>query len=267
VVLVLLSVSIISLDESGRTHDLTSGVQSVASDVYSPVRSAVNAVIDPIGRFFMGAVNYGSLEQENQKLQAEIGALEAGKAELHFDARRSQELDQLEDIDKLPFLAGLTTVLAAVTSQSTSDFTATITIDKGRDEGVTVGDPVVGAGGNLVGQVEAASHTSATVHLVTDGTSKVGVVYGNNQDATLEGQGAGRPLVAQFVASTTAVTVGETMVTDSLQGADFPPGIPVAKVATVRTRAGATEKHVTATPVADLHDLSIVAVVQWSPSP
>ena len=75
VVLIVLSLSIISLDLNGRTHSITSGVKSVANGVFSPLRQAVIDVLSPIGDFFAGAVHYGSLQSENQKLQSTIGSL------------------------------------------------------------------------------------------------------------------------------------------------------------------------------------------------
>ena len=94
-VLVLVSITVISLDESGRTHGLTSGVKSVATDAFSPVRSGVDAVLRPVGDLFAGAVNYGSLQQENQKLRAEIGALRQQAAEAPFQSRQQRQLQQL----------------------------------------------------------------------------------------------------------------------------------------------------------------------------
>lgn len=266
VVLVLLSVTIITLDQTGRADVLTSGVKSIASDVYGPLRAGVNGVLDPIGRFFAGAVDYGSLEQENHKLRAEIGALRQSGAEAAAASREYQQFEQLLALEKLPALAALPTVTADVTAVDVSDFAATLTIDKGRDQGVTVGDAVVGGGG-LVGQVVQASHTGAIVRLITDGQSNIGVVYGHGENATLDGQGAGKLLAAELVASATPVKVGELMTTSSLQGAELPPGIPVARVSSVRVVQGAVDKQVSATPLADLEHLAYVAVVQWAPTP
>lgn len=266
VVLVLLSVTIITLDQTGKAHFLTSGVKSLASDIYSPLRSGVNGVLDPIGHFFAGAVHYGALQRENQKLQNEIGALEQARAESAWAKGQYQALQQLLTLEKLPSLSALPMVAALTTARDITDFAATITIDKGRDDGVTLGDAVVGAGG-LIGQVVAASHSTSTVRLITDGQSAVGVGYGHNQYATVDGQGASRPLSVQFVASTTTVSDGELLTTSSLQGSAFPPGIPVATVTSVKTIAGAADKDVTAKPYADLAALTYVAVVQWAPGP
>ena len=120
---------------------------------------------------------------------------------------------------------------AEVTDFGTSDFAATIDIDVGRSDGVQLDMPVVGNGG-LVGQIVEVSHHTATVRLITDGQSSVGVRYGPAPGslAVLDGAGAGKPLSADLVPSNTPLTDGEVFTTSGLQGALFPPGIPVARV-------------------------------------
>jgi len=81
IVLVVLSLSLISLDQNGRTHSLTSGVKSVANDVYAPLRQGVLDIISPIGNFFSGAFNYGSVQAQNERLQRTIGQLRAAQLE------------------------------------------------------------------------------------------------------------------------------------------------------------------------------------------
>ncbi len=268
VVLVLLSVSIITLDESGRAHTLISGTKSVASDVFSPIRSAANAVIDPIGRFFAGAIHYGAVQQENQKLQAEIGRLRQAQATQKFARTQLAQLTRLLKTDKLPSVATLTQVTAEVTGLTPSNFANTVVIDKGRSDGVAYGDPVVAAGG-LVGRVVFAADSTATVRLITTGSSSVGVAYGKStaQLATLAGQGAGKDLSVDSVRSSTPISAGETLYTDGLAGAEFPKGLPVAKVSTVHTVPGAADREVVAEPIADLSSLAYVTVLQWSPTP
>ncbi len=154
-----------------------------------------------------------------------------------------------------------------MTARQLSNFDADIQIDKGRDQGVDDGMPVVGAGG-LVGQVTFASHNSATIQLVTDGQSKVGVSFGNPpNDAVADGQGVGVPLSGEFIQPGTPITKGEVMYTNGLQEAEFPSGIPVARVQSVRAVSGASALEVTATPMADLTSLTYVDVVQWRPAP
>jgi len=261
VILVVLSFSLISLDLNGRTHSLTSGVKSVANDVYAPLRQGVLDVINPIGSFFAGAFNYGSVQSENERLQRTIGQLRAQQAERGFEQRQLRELTKLQN---LPFLQSLPTVTAQTVDQYSSNFTATITLDKGRADGVDVGFPVVGAGG-LVGQVIQSFHHTCVVRLVTDGQSKVGVTFGNQLTGIVDGQGPGRAMTADLVAPHTPVHTGERMFTSGLEAASFPPGIPVASVTSFHTAAGASQESINVEPIADLSQLAYVDVVQWVP--
>jgi rod shape-determining protein MreC len=263
VVLVLLSLTIITVDLSGRTHHLTSGIKSVASDVFNPLRSGVNDILRPVGDFFAGAVHYGSLQTENQKLQATVGQLRQAKAEQAF---KNQQLQQLLALEHLPYLDSLPTVTAKTIAISPSNFTSTITIDQGRSDGVDVGDPVVGAGG-LIGQITESYHHSAVVQLINDGQSKVGVTFGTEQSlGTVDGQGPSNPMTADYIAPGTPLTKGEIMYTSGLNGADFPSGIPVATVQSFHTPTGATQISVTVRAAANLNQVAYVAVVQWAPS-
>jgi len=265
IVLVVISLSLISLDLNGRTHRLTSGVRSVANDVYAPLRQGVLDVISPIGNFFAGAFDYGSVQAQNQQLQKTVGQLRAAQAERSFQIN---QLHALMALQHLPFLQSLPVVTAQTVDQYASNFTATITLDKGRDDGVDVGFPVVGAGG-LVGQVVASYHHTSIVRLVTDGQSKVGVSFGPTQQyqGIVDGQGPGNDMTADLVPPHTPVHTGEVMYTSGLQAASYPAGIPVARVTSFHTAAGASQETIKVDPEADLSQLAYVDVVQWVPPP
>ncbi len=262
--LVLAAVTIITLDARGGLHVVTSGARSVASDAFSPVRSGVNAIVEPIGSFLAGSVHYGAVREQNQKLQAEIDHL---KMERATAADQQEALKQLSALLALPYLGNLQTVPAEVTDFGSSDFAATIDIDMGRSDGVLLGMPVVGAGG-LVGQVVTVSHHTATVRLITDGQSAVGTRYGAAPGslAVVNGTGAGKPLSADLVPSNTPLSDGEVFSTSGLQGALFPPGIPVARVQSTHTGSTASQESVVLQPEADLAHLRYVTVVLWGPS-
>jgi rod shape-determining protein MreC len=261
VVLVVVSLSLISLDLNGRTHNLTSGFKSAANSVYSPLQQGVLDVVRPIGSFFAGAFNYGALQSENERLQHTIGQLRAAQAERSFENSQLRELSALQH---LPFLGSLPTVSAETIDEYSSNFTATITIDKGRDEGVDVGYPVVGAGG-LVGQViQRFAHTSV-VRLITDGQSKVGVTFGDQRTGIVDGQGPGNDLTLDLVPPNTPLRKGEKAFTSGLDAAAFPSGIPVATVEHFHTASGASQESIVVDSAADLSQLAYVDVVQWAP--
>jgi rod shape-determining protein MreC len=265
-ILVLISITIITFDERAGTHHITSGLKSFANDVFSPVRSGVNAVVDPIGNFFAGAVNYRGLQEQNNQLRATIGRLEEQQSGAHYTQRQQEQLDALQN---LPFLGGFSKVTATVTSYQLSNFDADIQINLGTSRGVAKGMPVVGNGG-LVGIVTQTYRNSAIVTLVTDGQSKVGVVFGPSTCTTCwgiaQGQGPGQQMTVNLVQPNTAISKGETMYTNGVTGSSLPAGIPVATVASYHQVSGESQISIHATPTANLSELAYVDVLLWEPS-
>ncbi|MHB1710238.1 MAG: rod shape-determining protein MreC [Acidimicrobiales bacterium] len=262
-VLLLVSITIITLDARGGLGRITSGLKSVAADAFSPIRSGVDGIVEPIGSFLAGAVHYGAVRQQNQKLAQEVHRLLAQK---DGNAQTRQSLQQLSSLLHLPYIGNLQTVPAEVIAYDTSNFAATINIDVGRDNGVQYNMPVVAAGG-LVGRVVQANHHTATVRLITDGASSVGALYGTpGSYALVAGQGSGRPLSGQLVPAGSPLSRGELFVTSGLNGAIFPPNIPIARVTGTKNGVSATQESVTLKPVADLTALRYVSVVLWDPA-
>ena len=56
------------------------------------------------------------------------------------------------------------------------------------------------------------------------------------------------------------------LTTSGLQGALFPPGIPVARITSFSSTPSSTQENVVAQPVADLAALQYVDVLQWEPA-
>lgn len=262
--LVLASITIITLDYRGHANGAIDQVQRVAHDAFSPVQGAVDDVVRPIGSFLSGAVHASSLEQQNAKLRAEVGALQRQALEHQDDANTLRSLEQL---DHLPWAGNIPKVAAEVVALNPSDFAATVQLNVGTGVGVEVGMPVVGGAG-LVGQVVEAWSSGSTVRLITDIRSSVGVRYGNPGNyALINGEGISKALSVQYIAPGTTLHKGEAFTTSGLQNALFPPGIPVATVTSFSSTASSTQVTVTAQPAAGLDSLQYVDVLQWEPSP
>lgn len=261
--LLLTAITLVTLSASGASG-FTSGLSGLARDVTKPFATATNAVLAPVGRFFVGAVRYGSVQDENERLRAALGRAQQQDSE---QAARDSQLREITALNDLPFLGSLPRVVAQTTAIDISNFAATITIDHGHSSGVTVGMPVVGAGG-LVGQVVEASRTSATVRLITDGSSRVGVSTSRGKLTSLVvGHGATRKLTVEGIPSTSSVARGQQLFTSGLQGGIFPRGIPVGTVERASGPTGSFNQTITLRPTANLSQLGYVDVVLWEPAP
>jgi len=262
-VLVLASVSLITLDVRGGGKNTISHVKSWASDVFDPLRSAVDSATRPVANFFAGAFEASSVQTDNAKLRAQLGTMEE-----QLDQQRDLEyrVAELQNLYNLRFANGVPEVVADVVDLGTSNFAQTIDLDKGTSSGVDVGMPVV-SGQGLIGFVSQASSGASTVQMVTDPGSSVSVRYGSGGVAVVGGQGPGRPLTVDYVEPGTAIAKGELLVTSGLSDGVYPEGIPVARVLSASDVTGSVQENVTAQPLADMANPQYVAVLEWEPPP
>jgi rod shape-determining protein MreC len=242
---------------------LVGGLKSAGRVVVAPFAWTINAVARPVANLFSGAVNYSDVVHQNQQLRAELG-----RAQMQVSEQQAlrQQLAQLTNALHLPFVGNVPTLVAQVTTNSPTNFAATITISKGTGDGVLVGMPIV-ANGGLIGRVISVTNHSATVQLITDQDSVVGATFGTgHQDVLVFGRGVNNPLGVSAITLATALAPGTVFSTNGLQGGLFPPGIPVAKVATATLTPGAATWDLSLTPTADLAHLHYVDVMLWEPS-
>ena len=262
--LVLASIAIITLDYRGEAHGVITSAKRGAHDAFSPLEHGVDALVRPVGSFLSGAVHGGALEDQNAKLREQIGALQ--RQALTTQATRNS-LRTLERLDQLPWVGTIPTVAAQVTALGSSDFDATVQLDKGSTSGVAVGMPVVGGAG-LIGQVVEVWSSGCTVRLLTDVDSSVGVRFGSAGTlALVQGSGLGRSLAVNLIAPGTSLHKGEVLTTSGLQDARYPADVPVATVTSFTSTPSATQETVSARPLADLGVLQYVDVLQWQASP
>jgi rod shape-determining protein MreC len=245
------------------TGGVFSGLRSAANTVVSPFNWSVNEVARPVGHFLAGAINYGDVVAQNQKLRYELGKAQQRESETwSFERQLEQVTTQLD----VPFVGSLPTVAAQVTTLSPTNFAATVDIDKGRNQGLLVGMPVV-ANGGLVGSVLSTTPNGATVRLISDTSSVIGVTFSKGTaNILVSGRGVNNGLAATSIPLSTSVGPGTLLATDGLQGGLFPPGLPVAKVRTISLTPGAATYNLTLRPTADLRHLSYVDVVLWEPT-
>jgi rod shape-determining protein MreC len=150
-------------------------------------------------------------------------------------------------------------VAARVVGQDVSPFIRSVWIDRGSENGLQQGMPVVTERG-LVGRVAEVYPTTARIQLITDPQSMVNVrLQTSRADGALQAQLNGE-LWVDAIDQTASVTSGELVLTSGLGGA-FPPDIPVGQVLTVRKRDYELFQEAVVQPSADLENLLVVLIV------
>jgi rod shape-determining protein MreC len=132
--------------------------------VFRPFEGAVRVVTRPLSNAWYGVRNYGDVLDENEVLRERIAQQEGAAVAAAASVRLAQELLALNG---LPTLAGISTVTAQAIGESPGNFSQTIEINQGSENGIRVGMPVLNAAG-LVGKVASVSTDRAVVMLLTD---------------------------------------------------------------------------------------------------
>lgn len=150
-------------------------------------------------------------------------------------------------------------VASLVIGRDTNPFMRYVLIDRGSDDGLRRGMPVLTAEG-LVGRIDAVTANAARVQLITDPASAVNVTLPEaNADAMLTGSVTG-DLVLDMVPNEAVIQPGELILTSGL-GGTYPSNILVGQVASVRKQETALFQTASVQPVVDFTELRAVLVV------
>ncbi len=197
------------------------------------------------------------LRARNQALEAEVARLQAEVADLQQQLIEAQTLAALLDFARAH--PSNRYKAARVIGHDPSPFLHYIIINRGSDDGIRPGMPVVSATG-LVGYVDAVIPRAARVRLITDAGSRVDVrLKPTKVDAVLQGSLTGE-LTLTMLPLNAEVPSGTLVFTSGL-GGRFPPDILVGQVVSTRKIASALFQEAAVQPATDFNRLDIVLVV------
>lgn len=189
------------------------------------------------------------LQQENAALRGELLVLKRKLQQMASLAAENVRLRQLLNSADLIEDRVLVAELIGVSPDPQSHV---VVVNKGMDDGVYVGQPLLDANG-LMGQVVSVTPSSSRVMLITDPTHALPVqVNRNGVRAIAEGVGDLYKLKLRHVSGTVDIRAGDLLVSSGL-GSRFPVGYPVAEVSSVTMQPGQPFADVIAVPRAQLN--------------
>jgi len=204
-------------------------------------------------------------------LQAAQSDERAAKAALARQAEKVVRVDQLvvENqrlralLDLRPSLT-VRTIAAEVMYEASDPYSRKVFIDRGQTQGVVRGAPVINEAG-VLGQVTRLYPLSAEVTLLTDRDAAIPVLNTRTQQRSAAfggaGGGANPSMELRFMAGNADVQPGDLLTTSGIDGV-YPPGLPVAKVATVDRRADTGFARIMLVPAASPDGVRHVLVLE-----
>ena len=223
VVCALLS-AVIAVSALGGASGYTDAVNSLVTPVQAGVSKLWNSARDAAAQD-----RAHTAEAQNALLRERLAELEAELARAEGLGRENAELRRMLHIrDADPELE---LVHATVAAREPSGFSFHYLIDRGTDDGIADGDPVITADG-LAGRVVQTGRNWARIAPLSDARYNVGAYVPRTKDyGVVEGDAAGGQLGCRlsYVAGSEAVITGDIVETSGLGGV-FPRGLRIGRV-------------------------------------
>jgi rod shape-determining protein MreC len=245
-------------------------VADTRMQVVAPLRAAIAMALaaDPAR-----AAGAGGHDRRRQRLPARAGQRAGGRGFCEARARRTGRARPgrrtlATENKELRGLLGLSPSLtvrsqaAQVMYEAADPFSRKIFIDRGLNQGLVLGAPVITEAG-VIGQVTRVYPLSAEVTLLTDRDAAIPLLNTRTQQraAAFGGVTQGNAMELRFVASSADVQVGDLLHTSGVDGI-YPAGLPVARVTAVDRQAEGTFARITLAPVAAVDGVRHVLVLE-----
>jgi rod shape-determining protein MreC len=255
--LVVVSFLTMTFDVQTSGQGLTGTIRSGAQRLFSPLQALATTVVDPVVDFVDSVSNLAGLRNENETLRREIELLQDQLARTEVDR---SELEALQALLALQLVDETLVSTPARVIAGGDAFDLAFKIDKGTEQGVLVGNPVVDDQSRLIGTVIESFATTAVVAPVTDPQVDVPIVTASGMRGLLEG--AGQSLRLTIFDAELPVLQDELVLTAG--SGRYPPDLPIARVAeSTLPEVGTRVIRASANLLGDLDRLKFVIVIQW----
>lgn len=263
-VLLLVSLTLTILDIRSSEGALLKTARSFSANLIAPVQEGIFNAVNPIRVFFGDYSDLVNVRQRARELEAQnVELLE--KLKTSDDARRrASELDALLDIAGIGSYRLVPARVIAIGPKQ--DFSWTITIDVGSNDGITPNMTVLNGEG-LIGRTSTVTQTTSTVILLIDKSSRVGArISGRGELGFASGEDLPNEIQFELFDPIAKIEVNDILLTwGSEDGQPFAGGVPIGRVVSVESKPGLLTKSAVIDPFVNFSRLDLVGVVIASP--
>jgi rod shape-determining protein MreC len=261
-VLLLIAIALITLDfrDGGASPP-----RNVGAGIFGPIERVAHDVTDPVASLFDSISGGPSAQSTIANLQRENAELRAQLSSAQLSQAARQQLAQLLQLD-----AGGYRIVAANVIAAGGEYSDTVTLDVGRNDGIKPHETVLNGSG-FVGIVTQVSADTSTVLLAGDASSTIGIqVQGSGEIGAVTGTGksmSGSPMLRlTLFDANTVLEPGQQVDTYASVG-DQPevPGVPVGTIVSVRPSPGSLTQTALVRPFVNFITLGVVGIVVQVP--
>ena len=254
-------IAIVMLVVDSRMHALTIVRQAVGTVLYpfQVVALMPRDAAYKVGDYF---TSLNTVQSQNDALRRH----QVINAELLQQERQiAAENNQLRNLMNMQQRVPSKSLVGEILYDARDPFTRKIILNRGSQQGVEAGQPVIDDIG-IVGQVTRVFPFTSEVTLLTDKDQAIPVqVLRNGLRSVAYGRGQSGVLDLRFMASNADIRKGDALVTSGIDGV-YPAGLSVATVVQIETKSTDAFAHIVCMPSAgiDRHRQLLILLVDQS---
>ena len=238
-------------------------LSSAFGTVITPVQTQISRAVNWARQVSDAITEFDAMKAENESLRQQIAEMEDQVREAQrseAENKRLRTLLRLQEKHKdFQFES------AFVSARGTSNWSSTLTLNKGAGSGVAVGNCVVTESGALVGIVKEIGLNWCTVITVIDTDLEIGgQIHETGETGVLEGDFSlmtQQKLRLSYLPKDSAVAPGNTVLTSD-RGGRYPAGLLVGRVASAQMDVSGMAPYAVVDPAVDLDGLSQVFIIK-----
>lgn len=258
-VIITILILIILVVLSNTNTEKISIIEGIANNIVSPIENGLTYLKNKINNNESFFENIDKLKQENETLKQEKNELEQQLRE--FEIVKNENTQLKEQLNLAEKYGEYTTVPGSVISRDISNYSKTIVINIGSDNGIKEKMTVI-ANEGLVGYVVSTTATTAKVQTIVDSASATSCLASSTRDimickGTIENKSQ---LSASHIATDARIIQGDSVETTGLGGI-YLKGIHVGRIKKVNTGSNKTDSYAVIETAVDFEKLETVLVI------
>jgi rod shape-determining protein MreC len=259
--LLLVLLLVLFVKGSSNNRPEATGLENLIRQSYAPLQSGVEKLRRSLNSMGIALTGSKELEKRIHALEIENDSLSLENMQLReakVEVERLRELLAYKEAQQDQY----DLEAARVVARSPNNWYQAITIDKGTENEISIGMPVITPAG-LVGRIVSVGPKSSQVWLITDREMAVGAILQVTRESKgiVEGMGNDGTLRMINIPYYSAVTIGEKVVSSGLSET-YPPGIQIGIIADVERESNGLVLSATVTPSVDFNKLEEVLVIK-----
>ena len=242
-----------------NTDSEISFLDNAASKLVMPVQNGLTYLKNKISGNSTFFTDINNLKQENEELSKRNSELEQSLRELESIKSENETLKEYLGLTEK--YGEYSTVPAYIINKDISNYSKTVVINVGSDDGIKENMTVIADQG-LVGHVISVTSDTAKVRTIIDTSSSVSCLLSTTDESivckgTLEEDSA---LRAMYIPDDDGIIQGDSVETSGLGGI-YPKGIHVGSIKRVVNTQNATDRYAIVETAVDFDKLDTVLVI------